>query len=686
MLIDGDKFISPDQVPATEENVPGQVLDSVSIKVFHSDRSGSPAVLSRIYQADGVEDTFDVGQAIIEENSVIVFVDKIKLDIEDDYTLDLINNTVRILTIPTSGKIVELFSISIGGVGLLDYRDYVGDGSNRYFLTAAPFADTGAIFATVNGKISPVDFVNSNGVVNDFDKTLVEFGIAPEAGSAISILVISEESGIGDDIVKINYQTITVSDTSVRSYVIDNFTSLDASATGSAIVDLNGRLLKCVDTVIEDYNGTNNIISVGLDPLVLPGNIVQTDVKVYVNNSILRFGVDYVFSGATKIVTIEPSVLDLGDVIRVEIYQDKEFQIVDNILELDADLELTAGDKLNIIWFDRYSTIDVVKDIRTGGQLNYPLQRAPISISYVWVYKNGNRLTPDIDFYLDSPRNTIYIREANSDQDEFEIISFSSAIYKSPFAYEIFKDILNGHHFTRYSISDVLLASELKYYDTELTVNDATALPQPGLKLPGIVYIDGERIEYLEKDGNTLKNLRRGTLGTSIASVHATGTQVVNLSYNEAIPYKENQDRYDFIADGSSVIYSDLPFVPVKSTRSNTWYTESIPEGFGPCDMIEVFVSGRRLRKDPVDVYDTSLGSYSPAGDKTLEAEFSVDGTTNSIRLTEVPIAGSRITVIRRTGKTWYEIGDNAASKGITLSQNSTSIAKFLQQRTTKLL
>jgi len=685
IIIDGEKFVSPDQVPAPEENIPGQVLDSVSIKVFHTDRSGAPAILSRVYQANGSTATFDIGQIIIESESVIVFVDKIRMIVETDYTIDISNNTIGLLTTPQAGQIIEVFSISIGGVGILDYRDFVGDGSNRFFLTAADFFETRRVFATVNGTVSPVSFANSNGFTNSNDKTLVEFGVVPPVGSTIIILVTSEDNELTNGLVRVNYQTEIVSSPTQRSFEIQNFVTSAGSATGSVIVDINGTLLKCVDTEVVNYTGSNNVIRVGVDPRVLPGNIVQPDVKVYINNQEIQFGIDYLFTGVTNTVTVNQSILSVDDVIRVEIYQDKDFEIVGNQLILDSDIDITEGDEVNIIWFDSYSSIDLVKDIRTGGRLNYPLQRAPIAVDYVWVYKNGNRLTPDVDFYIDSPRNTVYVREESTRTDIFEIISFSSEIYKQPFAYEIFKDILNVHHFTRYSITDVVLANDLQYFDTEMIVNDASNMPQPSIKLPGIVYINGERIEYLEKDGNVLKDLRRGTLGTSIAAVHAANTVVVDLGYNESVPYKENQERYDFVSDGSSHIYADLPFIPVRSQR-DSWYRMTIPEEFGACDTIEVFVAGRRLRKDPVQLYDNELGSYSPAGDRTLEAEFAVDGESNAIRLTAAPVAGQRITVIRRTGKSWYNNGLASAASGSSLSKSTTSIAKFLQQRTTKLL
>jgi hypothetical protein len=79
------------------------------------------------------------------------------------------------------------------------------------------------------------------------------------------------------------------------------------------------------------------------------------------------------------------------------------------------------------------------------------------------------------------------------------------------------------------------------------------------------------------------------------------------------------------------------------------------------------------------------LNLTSPEADVTIEAEFSVDGFNNYIRLTSAVPAGTRITVIRRTGKTWYDRGENSASSGVTLVKNQNPIVKFLKQRATEL-
>jgi hypothetical protein len=186
------------------------------------------------------------------------------------------------------------------------------------------------------------------------------------------------------------------------------------------------------------------------------------------------------------------------------------------------------------------------------------------------------------------------------------------------------------------------------------------------------------------KTGNVLSQLRRGSQGTAIGETYPTGTAVVDLSYQETIPYNETQERTDFVSDGSTLLIGPVDFVPGKGTRSS-WTRTSIPASYGPCDQVEIFAAGRRLRKDPIAVWVEENGAYSPTADEILEAEFSVDGTSAYIRLTNTLPAGTRITVIKKTGKTWYDRGESTASSGVSLLDNATAIAKFIAQKTTSL-
>jgi hypothetical protein len=217
-----------------------------------------------------------------------------------------------------------------------------------------------------------------------------------------------------------------------------------------------------------------------------------------------------------------------------------------------------------------------------------------------------------------------------------------------------------------------------------IDIIDILYQPIRNRNIPGIIEIDNEKIEYMTVEGNTLGQLRRGVQGTAIKELHQLNDNVVDLGPREALPYTESQDRIDFVGDGSSLLVGPLDFVPSKSSVGS-WSVTTIPNDYGRCDTVEVFVGGKRLRKTPLTIFDETLGPVSPQADKEVEAEFSVDGVTPYIRLTVPAGAGTRITIIKRTGQTWYDKGATTASAGITLLSNNTPISKFIAAKSTKL-
>jgi hypothetical protein len=159
---------------------------------------------------------------------------------------------------------------------------------------------------------------------------------------------------------------------------------------------------------------------------------------------------------------------------------------------------------------------------------------------------------------------------------------------------------------------------------------------------------------------------------------------VSDLGYDQRLPYNESQDRFDFYSDGSTLLIGPLDFVPRQSSRSS-WTRITIPDAYSACDEIEVFVAGARLKKDSYVIFNPQAASFSPDGDEVVEAEFSVDGITNYVRLTTPVRAGTRITVVRRTGKIWYDRGVSTASAGITFLDNLNTVAKFIAAKTSEL-
>ena len=81
-----------------------------------------------------------------------------------------------------------------------------------------------------------------------------------------------------------------------------------------------------------------------------------------------------------------------------------------------------------------------------------------------------------------------------------------------------------------------VLVSDLHYGDTEAIVADVTNLPPATNDSPGVVWIDGERIEYTKKRSNKLYGLNRGTKGTSIPISHESGIKVFDGSDRQNLP------------------------------------------------------------------------------------------------------------------------------------------------------
>jgi hypothetical protein len=700
IVIDGEKFISPDQVPAPEENVPGQVLESVSIKVYHTTPEGAAPIQNRVIYADGATSRFSIGLTIAEDAALMVYLNKVKqtrggIDSSLDYYVDYARNDIVFNTVPLVGAIVEIIAVGIGGVQLLDYQEFIADGSTKLFLTKAVYSQTESVLVTVDGVAIDTGFANSGDFTDTANRTIIQFGYSPDDGAVIKVISLGaalDTDSSQQSLVRVNQQVFYY-DGSTSVFELDRFVDLSrASAESSILVTLNGMQLKGPETTLVIYNGSNNEIQVGTDPLRFPGSITYLTIDVYVNNQITTPVVDWTLNSVTNVITVNTNALEIDDKIKVIInaFADYTFEENNNLRLTDAILatmnqndDSTIKDIVEVTWYSEYPSMDIITDQYAGGKVYYKLSRPPVNESYVWVYLNGTRLTLNQDYKVSVQRSVVYLNVSSVITDEVKIVEFGNEIYTFPSGFEIYKDMLNKYHFKRYSRNEVKLAQNLNYYDTQIIVDNGDQLYDPTDKpAAGVVYINNERIEYLQKNGNTLSQLRRGSTGTAIKDLHELGSFVSDTGPLETLPYNETQHRQDFISDGSTLLIGPLDFVPNIGQR-DTWYRDTIPAEYGPCDQIEVFVAGARLRKNPISVWDETQGAYSTVGDVEVEADFSVDGANAYIRLTNAPKAGTRITVIRRTGNTWYDRGTSTASAGKTLAKNISAISRFILQKTT---
>ena len=277
-------------------------------------------------------------------------------------------------------------------------------------------------------------------------------------------------------------------------------------------------------------------------------------------------------------------------------------------------------------------------------------------------------------------------------------------------SYQQFKDMLNRTHYKNFDTSKgTQLVNALHWNDSIITVVDTSVLDEPNAQLnkPGIIQIGGERIEYFTIVGNTLGQLRRATLGTGSSAVYAIGAAVQNIGASQTVAYSDNTVSQQVTIIAPDVNLINIDFVPRKSnviwTHPST-FVSSIPANYGQTDDIEVFIGGydispwtvntpynigdiinvgistyrcifehtsnldfktdisnwaffisnARLKKQPYVAHNENIAPYSPAGDVNFDADFSVDGVSKQIRLTNQLPIGTIVTVIKRTGAVWH--------------------------------
>ncbi len=283
----------------------------------------------------------------------------------------------------------------------------------------------------------------------------------------------------------------------------------------------------------------------------------------------------------------------------------------------------------------------------------YTMSNIISNTNYLWVTYNGERLIQGVDFSVEDDSKTITIPAPRfvtdgSSVDRVVVTAISTDKLAPATGFRIFKDIMDRYHYKRIAKANITeLSSPLLISDTTISVRDGSVLATPSTTYPGVVFIDKERIEYSTKDGNTLSNIRRGTLGTGAKANYPSGTEVVDASANQTIPNSGDAITTDTYTGDGSTTFFDLTTQPAEA------------------DELTVFVGGIRLRR----LNDDSSANYTIGGD-----------SARGITFTTAPTSGRTIKIQHKTGQIWYDQGTDPASatnsKGM---QNATSVpAKFL--------
>lgn len=208
----------------------------------------------------------------------------------------------------------------------------------------------------------------------------------------------------------------------------------------------------------------------------------------------------------------------------------------------------------------------------TGAAIDYTLDSNG-SVTTITVVSSGYGYTTVPNITITGSNATPAFASARLSQNDYDT-----------FSYRVFKDMNDNVEYLRVQESSTTtLAANLNWNDDTISVVNSSVLvtPNPAAGIPGVVFINGERITYYTKDDgtNTLGQIRRGTLGTG-AKVHTVGASVVDGGVDQVVPL--TTDYLAVVDANANVIMETTSTVPyvflanVEYIHSELWYTPGI--------------------------------------------------------------------------------------------------------------
>jgi len=680
IVVDGDGFVTELTSKGPEELVPGQILDTVDFKVFDRTSDGSSIISSHNYTGDAVTTDFPVTKLPASQQDIFVKVDGTILD-TTQYTVNYQTKKINITTTPGDGSPVHISTMSNNGEKIIDFDRFIGDGSTSQFVTSVLYKPGLSYTLTVDGEVIVSTLAETDSTYEHEGRVVFKLGTVPNNGAIVEYVIYDSTTKTFSQMTTDSFTGNAIN----KKFELAQVPFTSEPTSQNIVVKLGNQILNA------GYNEQYTVVSQREYQLrqwqISTATVSAENVKAFLNGVELAQGTTYRWDSFNGSVVLFENTGKIGDKLEIFVIDSGDYQMgyfdsetslfVKTPNEVYLDTAPANGDLLTIYQFSKHDVRKIEREsfdivarnavtLGTDSYVEYHqltkgiirLREEAFDAEYVWVTLNKVLLTPSIEYYVTDDKKHIRIVVDINPNDKIEVIHFTNNVIVPKFGFRIFKDMLNRTHYKRLGDNNkYTLAEDLNWSDSKIFVTNYESLPAPNKDkgIPGILFINGERIEYYLKENGAIRQLRRGTLGTGIAELHKAGSDVFDQSLMQTMPYKDETLTQVFDADGSTKGIT-VDFIP-KSVND-----------------FEIFVAGKRLRKTAISSFDVTSDLDSPEGDITLPAEFSVDGTTSTVTLLDTPAINSKIVVIRRIGRTWTE-------SGIPLHRQENNIARFLRSQ-----
>ena len=681
IIIDGDRFISSLTSPAPEEMLPGHVADTLVIKASDILINESADIICDNYISDGAMSSYKISQYPNNKSAVIVKIGEDILAPNIDYVVDFDNLLIKFNNTPSQGKAISIINMGFNGNNVLEIEHKIISSPTKELVLDMAWQNDLEFLVLVSGEIVNFTIIKTDKSYSIENKVAIKFTDELAIGQVVNYVIFKKSLTTS-----LVYRETFKTDGTTLTYDLSKPLGKSLPFTQNTIVRVGNEILNSTDSFSFVLKNNQYFYDIPLGK----GGVDQAEVfdiikdyKVYIDGVEVVLSADYNINLILQRVEILPNAYIENAKVLVTITKYSDYEItpiteyrsdgktssikLKNSYPDNTEIEVISmynHDVLNIQRSDYkripnlsnfQNSIYYLDAIKIGGgilTLNEPI----INTNYVWVTKNKTLLIPNIDYVLSENKKEIVLNVLPTTDDVFSVLTFGINVSRDPISFMQFKDILNRVHYKRLSKNRTTkLAKDLKFSDKEIELDDITSLGNPDIaqNQPGVVYVNGERIEYFIKNQNKITQLRRGTWGTGIPLIHHLGTEVFDIGVTETIPYEDKVEIYDWSPN------TDLPYIPSK-------------------DGIEIFVGGVRQRKNEYWLHDAHIHPESPQGDVKHPADFTIDESTARIQLNTIPTPGIRTQVVRKTLSVWEDSGKDIAN-------STNSIAYFLKFKPKKV-
>ena len=668
IIIDGDSFINPNSSYAPEECVPGQVGESLGINVYtKSNKSHALAITNVIPVKANEYGAFKIGMLLDEVAGILVhfngeiFYRKLDGNLTETNQFFINGDMLFIPAQPVDGKLCYTI-MTLGGnteldtnvisftdkeevlvSSLLHIRDvrkaYVlFDGREINEIIGDPESSS-----TLGYKLTNISTGNNRACVKIYN--------VPPGDHTIEAWFFKLKYSVFN---RVNTEVITVGSTATSVVTLQYPPGTIQPESTQAIVELDTEVAptyrkRLNPPWVSYYKVVNSQTAFDIDNKnYRPAGTYSLDtVKAYANGRELRPGFDFTVNSTTSQIILTNSLLNDNDALAVMGLVDYDYFIVGNSLYLATPM---VNQSLRITTFTNHDDM-LIRTERFNGSATkrYTLSRPALNDNFVWVYVNGVPLTARYDYEILEDMRTIQLGDFYDTKpgDNVTITTIDPPSYSDQIlGYRLFNDIFGRSHFKRLAeFYSTTLSKELMFSDTEIHVDDASRLipPNPAQNKPGVILVDGERIEFFAKEGNVLKQLRRNTLGTAAAFLSEAGTRVTDQSPQQSVPY------LDTVLVQSTVTTTATSYAIDTATIALS--TASVAE-----NQVSIYYGGRLLRKSSVEIHDSSLSFDNTSTSLvTLDPEFSINTLTNELQLniSNGVVSGLELKIVQKIGQVW---------------------------------